>query len=100
MEKELERDRTEACNCTEYDYRMFSCKDCAACTLCEYEYYMVTDEVWYSANTVMNLDGMLCIGCLEARSGKLLTARDFIDAPINNIARMTGTPRLKARLAT
>lgn len=60
---------------------------------------MVTDEVWYSANTVINRNGMLCIECLEARRGKLLTARDFTDAPINHIARVTGTPRLKARLA-
>lgn len=80
------------------DYKMFSCKDCAACTLCEYEYYMVTDEVWYSANTVMNRRGMLCIGCLEARSGKLLTARDFTDAPINDIALKLGTARIRARL--
>jgi hypothetical protein len=80
------------------DYELFTCKDCAACTLCEYEYYMVTDEVWYSANTVMNLNGMLCIGCLEARSGKLLTKDDFTGAPINDIARVLGSPRIKERL--
>jgi hypothetical protein len=88
-----------ACDCTEYDYKMFHCRDCGVCTNCLQEYYMVTDSVWYSVTTATSASGMLCIGCLEARSGKLLTARDFTDAPINHIARMIGTARLKARLA-
>lgn len=63
----------------------FTCRDCAACTLCLGEYYMVTDQVW---DSVANR-GMLCIGCLEQRLGRMLHARDFTDAPINQIADMT-----------
>lgn len=59
---------------------------------------MVTDELWYSVTTAMDTNGMLCIGCLESRRGKLLTARDFIDAPINDITQMVGSPRIRARL--
>lgn len=46
---------------------------------------MVTDQVW---DSVANR-GMLCIGCLEQRLGRMLHARDFTDAPINQIADMT-----------
>lgn len=85
-----------ACECDYYD--MFHCRDCGMCTNCGEEYYMVTDEVWYSVTTAMDTNGMLCIGCLEARYGKLLTARDFTDAPINDIAQMVGSLRIRARL--
>lgn len=79
------------------DYEMFRCHDCAACTNCDFEYYMVHDEIWNGSG----LDyGMLCIGCLEQRIQKLLTARDFTDAPINQIGREIGTARLQARLAS
>ena len=82
-----------ACICN--DYYLFRCRDCAACTNCEFEYYMVHNELWDRTG----LDrGMLCIGCLEQRIGKLLTARDFTDAPINDIGREFGTARLKERL--
>lgn len=58
---------------------------------------MVHDELWSRTG----LDhGMLCIGCLEARLGKLLTARDFTDAPINDIWGNNGSPRLIERLMT
>lgn len=70
------------------------------CTNCNGEYYMVTDEAWYSAITAMDQTGMLCIGCLEARLGKLLTARDFTDCVLNVMNRVAGSPRLKARLAS
>jgi len=63
----------------------FTCLDCAACTLCLGEYYMVTDQVWSSVAD----RGMLCIGCLEKRLGRMLHARDFTDVPINQVADMT-----------
>lgn len=63
----------------------FTCLDCAACTLCIGEYYMVTDQVWDSVAE----DGMLCIGCLEQRLGRMLHAKDFKDVPINQLADMT-----------
>lgn len=43
---------------------------------------MVTDEVWSAANNFQR-NGMLCIGCLEARLGRELTGKDFPDYPIN-----------------
>ena len=56
----------------------FDCVDCWIDT--SDEYYMVNDFLWldYGAG-----DGMLCIGCLEQRIGRLLVWSDFIDAPIN-----------------
>jgi len=74
----------------------FTCLDCAACTLCLGEYYMVTDQVWSSVAD----HGMLCIGCLEQRLGRMLHAKDFTDAPINQISDMTddASARLLNRL--
>lgn len=82
------------CDCNELDKLMFKCMDCGMCTNCAYEYYMVHDSVW---NKVAKR-GMLCIGCLEARCGRLLTKDDFTDAPINTIWGHHGSARLKSRL--
>jgi hypothetical protein len=82
--------------CEDYDYEPcpiefpgcrgecngFDCLACAVNTLHIGEYYMVTDEVWGQA--CPEGKGMLCIGCLEARLGRELTARDFTDAPVNS----------------
>jgi hypothetical protein len=57
------------------------CLDCRAQTLFA-EYYMVHEALWHQANPAA--DGMLCVGCLEERIGRMLTSADFIDAPINN----------------
>jgi len=46
---------------------------------------MVTDQVW----SLVADHGMLCIGCLEQRLGRMLHARDFTDVPINQVADMT-----------
>jgi hypothetical protein len=74
----------------------FICKDCKVDTLAIDEYYMVTDEVWEMANPQRR--GMLCIGCLEDRLGRQLTASDFTDVPLNS--GMFGfSERLAARLA-
>lgn len=81
----------------EYDeHEDFICMDCTACTFCTDEYYMVTDQVWDSVAD----NGMLCIGCLEARLGRTLTASDFTDCPLN-ISRTVypKSQRLAARLA-
>ena len=77
-------------------HKMFACMDCGSCTNCMDEYYMVHDSVWLEANPKDH--GMLCIGCLESRRGKLLTARDFTAAPINGIASAVGSTRLRNRL--
>ncbi len=84
------------CDCNELDRLIFKCMDCAMCTNCNYEYYMVHDSIWHEANP--KDIGMLCIGCLESRRGKLLTKDDFTGAPLNSINLITGSARLKNRL--
>lgn len=75
---------------------MFECAACSIDTLHINEYYMVTDEVWEAAWPKRY--GMLCIGCLENRLGRELTAEDFTDAPINR-GYFKYSERLAARLA-
>ena len=82
--------------CSPLDIRIFKCIDCAACTNCNGEYYMVHDEVWETANPKRK--GMLCVGCLELRLNRLLTKDDFTDAPVNSIWLQVGSTRLKNRL--
>lgn len=68
-----------------------------------WEWYMVEDEVWVAAGMPMDPEvrhsgeGHLCIGCLERRLGRQLTAADFTDAPVNDPGPLA-TPRLLARL--
>jgi hypothetical protein len=78
----------------------FECVDCAANTMHDGEYYMITDKAW--ASTGMKPDGgMLCIGCVEARISRKLTAEDFPNYPINTVF-MYGkrSARLQDRLDT
>ena len=69
----------------------------------EYEWYMVHDQVWQAAGA--GEDVCLCIGCLEGRLGRQLTAADFTDAPVNSLGPEVGryawsqrSERLSARL--
>lgn len=80
-------------------YEEFICIDCGENTLHANEYYMVHDEVWNAAHPKRR--GMLCIGCLEERLGRLLGPEDFPDLPINRgyfllsaraLSRITGVP--------
>ena len=84
------------CECNTLDMMIFKCMDCNVCTDCSREYYMVTDEVWARANP--KRAGMLCIGCIEARLGQLLTSAEFSDAPLNSMNLIMGSARLKSRL--
>lgn len=84
------------CDCEHYE--LFKCWDCAACTNCNFEYYMVHDALWEEATQDCYPDIMLCIGCLENRLGGLLTKDDFTGAPLNEINLITGSTRLKNRL--
>ena len=88
------------CECPDYD--MFKCWDCAVCTNCTGEYYMVDDELWKTGTIYAHdpcfEDVMLCIGCLENRIGGLLTKDDFTAAPLNSINLIMGSPRLQNRL--
>jgi hypothetical protein len=56
------------------------CTDCGVDTQEIGEYYMVTDSCWKKAGDV---DGMLCVGCIEKRLGRRLTARNFTSCPLN-----------------
>ena len=67
------------------------CVDCEADTIDEN--YMVHDGVWPIAKD----GGMLCVGCLEQRIGRELTARDFRDCPLNTDGPHKSR-RLRARL--
>lgn len=62
------------------------------------EYYMIHDHLWDSL-TLKAHDGMLCIGCLETRLGRELTAVDFTDAPINTIGVFDQSDRLLDRIS-
>lgn len=77
-------------------YPQFMCLDCQSDTLEIDEYYMVHDSIW--DHLVPDDTGMLCIGCLETRLGRILTHADFLDAPINDLRLHSRSPRLKARL--
>jgi hypothetical protein len=70
-----------------------------------WEFYMVTEDVWkaagMAASTVTDdkFDGnFLCIGCLELRIGRRLSARDFTDCLVNAPDDPCNTPRLRDRL--
>ena len=76
----------EECACShlpEPDAHRFDCEDCDVDTREIDEYYMVHDHVWKEAGMHPDIEGMLCIGCLEKRLRRLLRPIDFIDAPIN-----------------
>jgi hypothetical protein len=49
------------------------------------EWYMVHDDVWKAAG-METMGGALCIGCLEERLGRDLTADDFKDCPLNDLS--------------
>ena len=65
------------------------------------EWYSVWDYLWQEAGMQSEDEqlwssGFLCIGCLEKRLGRELTAEDFPDCPINHQHDLD-TPRLAAR---
>ena len=75
--------------------RTFLCVDCRADTaLCEY--YMLKDRLW--RRIMGNRDGMLCIGCVEERIGRLLIKTDFLPCPLNKERMWTRSWRLRNRL--
>lgn len=77
----------------------FKCMDCGVCTKSIQEYYMVSNDVWELAGTDKSLlfDGMLCIGCLEARVNRPLQSVDFTHYPINR-GSFHMSPRLASRI--
>ena len=75
----------------------FQCADCGHDTGKMKEFYFVRTDLWL---TVMpTVEGMLCIGCLEARLDRRLVATDFTDASINDPRHGSGkSARLLSRL--
>jgi hypothetical protein len=61
------------------------------------EYYMIHDALWLKANP--KGEGMLCIGCVEDRLGRRLSADDFTDCLLNK-SRHGKSERLISRLQT
>jgi hypothetical protein len=59
----------------------YDCYDCKTNTNKIHEYYMVTNDVWKQSGVPRR--SMLCIGCLEKRIGRELSAADFPNYPIN-----------------
>jgi hypothetical protein len=54
---------------------------------------MVRDAIWTEAKMQK---GYLCIGCLEQRLGRTLTADDFADLPVNE-PHLLETRRITSR---
>lgn len=79
--------------------RVFLCLDCGQDTGKMGEYYFICTSLWLSV--VGSKKGMLCIGCLEARLGRELTAADFTGAYINQPGYpICRSARLTSRLTT
>lgn len=73
----------------------WNCLDCGYHT--SLEHYYVRDDVWYG-DAGMPESGMLCIGCLEARIGRVLTPADFPPVHVNDYRIHAMTDRLRSRL--
>jgi hypothetical protein len=72
----------------------FHCVGCGTNTAAIGEYYMVRDDAWPLAGD----GGMLCIGCLEFRLGRLLDRSDFTRCPVNDDPLRPRSARLSERL--
>jgi len=75
----------------------FLCMDCGVDTSRIGEFYFINTETWTCA--VGSKNGMLCIGCLERRLGRLLKRSDFTDAYINRRDWGSKSARLPNRLS-
>jgi len=74
--------------------RRWLCVDCSTHT--GLEHFYVHLSIW---NSVMDSEcGMLCVGCLEARLGRLLRPDDFTGAHINDPRKNAMTDRLRSRI--
>ena len=62
-----------------------------------WEFYWVHDKVW-TRSGMGELDGSLCVGCLEARLGRRFRPKDFnFSRSENQLALFYITPRLAKR---
>lgn len=72
--------------------------DCGVDTDALDEYYVLHNDLW--AHVHPDIDGHLCVGCVECRIGRKLTAADFADAHINTTDKLRRSPRLRDRLGS
>ncbi len=56
-------------------------RDAEGAPIVGWEWYMLAGDVW--ARATGGKRTILCVGCLETRLGRRLTAQDFADVPIN-----------------
>jgi hypothetical protein len=84
-----------------------ACADCGRGCHGLHEWYMVNDEIWNQAwsgrrkswHHLIPGQEILCIGCLERRIGRTLTASDFIpDVLCNDPKQKHISERLRDRL--
>lgn len=75
--------------------RKWLCLDCGENT--KFEHYFVKNDVWFKM-AKMGECGMLCVGCLEARIGRILVPSDFTDCHINNWRKNAMSTRLVSRI--
>lgn len=90
------------------------CSDCGVLIISDdmepqsWEWYSVRDSVWGGEAGLSELQReadspgrpplYLCVGCLEARLGRELSAVDFSDYPVNSPSPLN-SPRLNSRLS-
>jgi hypothetical protein len=76
--------------------KKFLCLDCGVDTGKLSEHYMLIDATWKL--TGLGKIGMLCIGCLELRIGRMLKATDFNSSYLNNPRTGSISVRLLSRM--
>lgn len=77
--------------------RKFLCLDCKVDTGKIAEHYMLKDDVWFSVHP--SRSGMLCIGCIEVRLGRMLNKQDFNDSYLNKARTAPQSMRLRKRFS-
>ncbi len=85
------------------DLPLALCLDCNVDTQEINEYYMLKNMVWELTGLSSDgfaKSGFLCIGCVEERIGRELTAQDFIKASVNSPEFFDQSERLQNRLST
>ena len=75
----------------------WNCIDCNVPTKEVGEYYEVKPEVWPRTEQGLKVRGCLCLLCLEARIGRMLSFRDFTDSKANTVGNKSA--RLQHRVS-
>lgn len=76
--------------------RKWLCLDCKVDTGKISEHYFIQTSTWLEI--VGSIEGMLCIGCLEKRLGRMLTKKDFTNCYLNNPKIGSKSKRFLTRL--